>query len=515
MKNILTIILAVSLSIAARGQQAVNVQKTSGTNTITGNIVVGDGRSITATGTGTIVATNTGAPSLTATYVGYGSAGGLLTGTSGFTFNAGTGAVTATNFVGTFAGNTFTTGTGTLTLAASKTLTANDNITLTSDGTGTRTLNIAAGGTLGSNAFTSTGYLPLTGGTLTGNLLFTDNTYDIGASGATRPRSIYVGTSFIVPGGGTITGAAGAVTVTPTGNPVIIGGGAFAAPVAGTGIIYADSINGLLIGGRGSVYDFQLLNRAGGSVLLVPTNTTGATFGSNVTVPTLLTLSSTSGTSAGGIALNTGVNVFANNGTSLTVFSGINCVSIDNATGLKVAGGQFFGFTSSTDSTAAIDTKIDRVAAGSWGVNRGLTTTGATDLLINPTTKASGNLWDAQVNGVSKGSLTSAGALTLTAGLTATTGTFSDTISTSTAGKTLSIKSGTNAAAGTVTLVAGNATITSTAIDVNTVIIFSEKTSGGTPSLYQPLATVSAGSAAVTGAVTDTSTYNWVALKVN
>jgi len=29
--------------------------------------------------------------------------------------------------------------------------------------------------------------LPLTGGTLTGALLFTDNTYDIGASGATRP----------------------------------------------------------------------------------------------------------------------------------------------------------------------------------------------------------------------------------------------------------------------------------------------------------------------------------------
>jgi hypothetical protein len=37
-------------------------------------------------------------------------------------------------------------------------------------------------------------YLPLTGGTLTGNLLFsTDNLRDIGASGATRPRDIYIG----------------------------------------------------------------------------------------------------------------------------------------------------------------------------------------------------------------------------------------------------------------------------------------------------------------------------------
>lgn len=40
-------------------------------------------------------------------------------------------------------------------------------------------------------------YVPLAGGTMTGNLLFSpDNTYDIGTSAATRPRSIYTGTSF-------------------------------------------------------------------------------------------------------------------------------------------------------------------------------------------------------------------------------------------------------------------------------------------------------------------------------
>lgn len=44
-------------------------------------------------------------------------------------------------------------------------------------------------------------YLPLAGGTLTGNLLFsTDNTRDIGAVAATRPRTIYAATSFIGPG---------------------------------------------------------------------------------------------------------------------------------------------------------------------------------------------------------------------------------------------------------------------------------------------------------------------------
>lgn len=51
----------------------------------------------------------------------------------------------------------------------------------------------------------STG-LPLTGGTLTGNLLFTDDTHDIGALSATRPRigyfsrQLYVGTAAL--GGG-------------------------------------------------------------------------------------------------------------------------------------------------------------------------------------------------------------------------------------------------------------------------------------------------------------------------
>jgi len=42
-----------------------------------------------------------------------------------------------------------------------------------------------------SEATAATTYLPLVGGTLTGDLLFTDATYDIGKSGATRPRDIF------------------------------------------------------------------------------------------------------------------------------------------------------------------------------------------------------------------------------------------------------------------------------------------------------------------------------------
>jgi hypothetical protein len=63
-------------------------------------------------------------------------------------------------------------------------------------------------GTLALTNHTHT-YLPLTGGTLTGHLLFTDNTYDIGASDATRPRTGYFGTSVRSPlfEGGTAVGS--------------------------------------------------------------------------------------------------------------------------------------------------------------------------------------------------------------------------------------------------------------------------------------------------------------------
>lgn len=56
----------------------------------------------------------------------------------------------------------------------------------------------SASGALNTGAFAATG-LPIGGGTLTGGLLFTDNTYDIGANGATRPRTGYFGTSVIAP----------------------------------------------------------------------------------------------------------------------------------------------------------------------------------------------------------------------------------------------------------------------------------------------------------------------------
>ncbi len=64
---------------------------------------------------------------------------------------------------------------------------------------------------------TAANYLPLAGGTMVGNLIFTDNTYDIGASGATRPRTGYFGTSVVAPVGifsGAVTAASFSATRT-------------------------------------------------------------------------------------------------------------------------------------------------------------------------------------------------------------------------------------------------------------------------------------------------------------
>jgi hypothetical protein len=115
----------------------------------------------------------------------------------------------------------------------------------------------------------------------------------------------------------------------------------------------------------------------------------------------------------------------------------------------------------------------------------------------------------AAIANVSGGGLAVGGALH-----TAGAATFAGAVSLSTAGTTISIKSGTNAAAGTVTLTGGAGTITSTAIDVNTVIVMSIKTKSGSFD-HAPSVLVAAGSATIDGHNSDDSTYNWVALKVN
>lgn len=127
-------------------------------------------------------------------------------------------------------------------------------------------------------------YLPLAGGTLTGNLLFTDNTLDIGASGATRPRTGYFGTSVVTPlvssstnlaltGTNNVSVASGNLTtVTATDSTVLIGGNTRLALEDDKGLdVYTNDTRRMTIGHNGIAEN----NAATKVVVLSSTDTVG------------------------------------------------------------------------------------------------------------------------------------------------------------------------------------------------------------------------------------------------
>jgi hypothetical protein len=112
----------------------------------------------------------------------------------------------------TYNGLTVTSSTGTLTIANGKTITASNTITFTA--TDNSTLAIGAGGTLGSNAYTSTAYAPLASPTLT--------TPTIGVATATTINKVTItapttsATLTLVDGSSLITVGAFSLTLTTT-----------------------------------------------------------------------------------------------------------------------------------------------------------------------------------------------------------------------------------------------------------------------------------------------------------
>lgn len=96
---------------------------------------------------------------------------------------------------------------------------------------------------------------------------------------------------------------------------------------------------------------------------------------------------------------------------------------------------------------------------------------------------------------------------------TANIGTTDSDISINLAGKTLKVKSGTNAKAGTATLSAGTVTVSTTAVTANSIIAVSTKTVGGTPGALF-INAITAGTSFVIKSTsgTDTSVVNWVIL---
>ena len=92
-----------------------------------------------------------------------------------------------------------------------------------------------------------TQYLLKAGGTMTGNLLFTDNLYDIGANGATRPRDLWLSRNLMVTGVGPH--AIGGATAVNTRLDLK---GDFTGSTATTGMVvqglFTGPVNGNIIG---------------------------------------------------------------------------------------------------------------------------------------------------------------------------------------------------------------------------------------------------------------------------
>lgn len=138
-------------------------------------------------------------------------------------------------------GLTITSSTGTLTIAAGRTLTSNKTLTL--DGTNGTTMTFpSTSKTILANDLSNIG-------TATANLIFTDNTYDIGASGATRPRTIYVATSVVSPvvnatTGVQINGAAASNKILKgNGTNFVVSTETYAAPGTSGNVMTSDGTN--------------------------------------------------------------------------------------------------------------------------------------------------------------------------------------------------------------------------------------------------------------------------------
>src|SRR6266576_1264635 len=139
------------------------------------------------------------------------------------------------------------------------------------------------------------GYLQLTGGTLSGNLLFSpDNSYDIGASGASRPRSVYA-TSSVVAGAlitpGDVTAGTSYRFGSTSSAEQLYKTGAGQIRLIGAGLMYggsllADTDNAYDIGAAGSNRPRNLY--LGGNLNVQGLTTLGTTVGTWPPPPHLL-----------------------------------------------------------------------------------------------------------------------------------------------------------------------------------------------------------------------------------
>lgn len=230
-----------------------------------------------------------------------------------------------------------------------------------------RTLNIIANGgskvKIGSTSLGLT--VSSTSNNFVGNVLWTtDNTYDIGAAGATRPRNLYIaGTS-------TLTGL---ITAT---NGIVFNTGSGAA-----GTIYGNTGSGLVVRSKtGSTDDFVVTQPGGANIISIATGTKNVKFTGSIEMAALLisatapTISSGFGTSPT-ISVNNGTASFRINvGTGGTASTGViglptsttgwNCFCDDMTTTSATV--FMCKQTASTTTTASIAQFTTAAIAGAW-----------------------------------------------------------------------------------------------------------------------------------------------------
>lgn len=224
-----------------------------------------------------------------------------------------------------------------------------------------------------------------TGGTMTGALLFsTDNTLDIGAAGATRPRRVYIGTEVVSP---------------------LFTGGAF----SGTTGTFSGAVSGASLALTGAITGVTDLTASG--------TVTGGTFsGSGASLTSIPETAITDGAAlarVGGTETITGAWTFSNAGTAITVSTGASSFQAVSGTTANfsstVTGGTFSGSGASLTSipeTAITDGSVlarvgsTETVSGAWTFSTVPTIAGRNSTpLVEMTHSTFGGDWREYVSG--------------------------------------------------------------------------------------------------------------------
>ncbi len=284
----------------------------------------------------------------------------------------------------------------------------NSNDILNGLSDGTKDINVAA---IAGTSFTNTGNTTLgnaasdtvtINGTIASHLLFTDNTYDIGASGATRPRNLFLGGNLTVAGNTILGNASGTDTLTVNalsdfGNSITIGRNT-------TSPVFLEVNNNSLV--AGDAYILIDVDGSGVPELIFETPTANWAFGTHTDNSLRIAQSSGDLTSNATIVIDSNRKLTlgkaadtqvhdVNGGLAITTTLGVTGLTTCSA-GIAVAGG------SAANNTLFVSSNVFTVRAGTSGLsltnvsdsqifgysNAGLVTIGAsgdttTDHVIN------------------------------------------------------------------------------------------------------------------------------------